>query len=85
MKITSVGSSKQLLNRFKTMRSIVADDTGFMAVAFLYLVEVLERIEDRLPRRKKHRPLSDWQIFLSRKLKEGASVKKAAEEWRKRL
>ena len=58
MEITSVSSSKQLLNRFKTIRGICADDTGFMTVALLYLIEVLERIENRLPKKRKCKTLS---------------------------
>jgi len=66
---------RELEAEYKKIRSIVADDTLFTAKALLF-------IASRLDKRRKRKP-SEYNLFLKKRLKEGATLKQAIEEWRK--
>ena len=65
----------ELLAEYKKIKSIVTDDTLFMAKALLFIAKQLSK--------KRKRKLSDYNIFLREKLKQGMTLKQAVEEWRK--
>ena len=67
----------KLRQEFKKIKSIVDDDTWFVAQAMMFLCENLKPALLR----KKRQP-SQWQRFLGEQMKAGKSIKEAALLWK---
>ena len=72
---------EDLRDRFRKIRSIVTDDTLFIAHALMFLSEAEHQRQKAAIRKK--RPLTVWQKALKKGMREGKSTKQIAEEYQK--
>lgn len=86
-----VDNVRELHSAFKSVKSVCAGDTRFMAQSSQFMAEHLVNIESLLlqlvelqqPRRPKRKP-TEWQRFFARGMKAGKTPKQIGAEWRVR-
>lgn len=75
-----IRSADQALRESKHLKSRWSDESRLTQRILIYVASLLER----QAKPKKRGIVSKWQMFAAKAVKEGKTLKQAADEWKKR-
>ena len=75
-----IHTAAQALRESKHLKSYWSAESRLTQRILIYVAELLER----QARPKKRRPSSEWQLYAARAVKDGKTLRQAADAWKKR-